>query len=428
MMKKTTITDRLEQLATNHKIVYSILFLLSVCTLFLFSYSSSPLYLYKNYGGDGSFFAVIGDAVLSGRTPYTELFDHKGPVLFYLQALAQILIPGKIGIFLTQIVNLFLILLLLYRTTLIFTRSALHVSFTLCSFLLLFILTIHNGNQTEEYSLLHAMIAVYLTIRFYFTDNRQIAWWKVVIMGLCFSLSFWMRPNNAGMVAACFAFIFLVLLMDKQWMRLWETMLTFFATIVLFSLLVAAYFYSIDALEEMLYATFIFNFKYMGGGIIELPFGTIFLFCSVLFVIIVPFLAGCYLLFHRRKDRNILFFGLLILFFGVLPMCSIRMFDHYLTVPIPAFSVGMMFFFAAGYYQKTFSRVGVPAFLVIAMFALIPNVKNARWSLSITDDYHQVVNEIKSNIPPSEYDQVYAYDLVPAFYMISDIKPTINTF
>lgn len=420
------IMEKLDKFVENKSAMYGFLFLLSIFTLFIFSTSSSPLFV-NCYNGDGSFFQAMGDAVLAGKTPYTELFDHKGPVLFYLQALMQFCAPGKTGIFLTQVANLFLILIILLYTTRVFTRSSLHIFLSLCSFLLLFVLTIHHGNQTEEYSLLHSMVAVYLAVRFYFVDNRQISWWKGIILGLCFSLSFWMRANNAGMVSACFAFMFLILLMDKNWKQLSKITFAFVGTVVCFSLFVIAYFHSIGALEEMLNATFLFNLKYMGGGEILFSFNVAFLFISVLVAMVFSLIGGSYLLFKKNKDKNIPLFALLLLLFGVLPMCSIRMFDHYLTVAIPVFSVGLIFFFASGADAKYFRR-GLWLLFIILILQLIPKLKMMSWCYSFTDDYEQVVTEIKSKIPPSEYDEVYAYDLVSGFYIISGIKPYYKYF
>lgn len=417
---------KFDKFVENRPVMYGVLFLLSFFTLLLFSFSSSPLFPY-HYGYDGAFFMVFGKAMVAGKVPYLELFDHKGPALFYLQALAQFICPGKVGIFSIQVVSLSICLVLLWKTTLIFTRSALQIAITIISFLMLLVVAIHNGNQCEEYSLLHAMVGVYFAVRFYFTDNKHISWWKIVILGLCFSLSFWMRANNAAMVSACFAFIFLVLFQNRQWKELWKLTLIFIATIVAFSLLIIVYFYSINALDEMIYATFTFNFRYLGGSW-DFVWSEKTRFILLLVALVVSLAMGSYLFYKENKDKNVLLFAFCLFILGIVPMCSIRMFEHYLTASIPAFSVGLMFFFASGRKLNKFVKRSL-LLLGILPLTFIPKImKVINKPTSFNGDYTEAINEAKSMIPQSEYDQIYTYGLDPAFYMISGIKPYYKYF
>lgn len=75
-----------------HKsIIFS--FLGSTIFLLIFSWSTSPLYL--TYGGDSLFFQIIGLGITQGKIPYVDLFDHKGPVPFFMDALGYSLGIGK---------------------------------------------------------------------------------------------------------------------------------------------------------------------------------------------------------------------------------------------------------------------------------------------------------------------------------------------
>ena len=94
---------------------------LAFALLLCFSYSTSPLYQYMGF--DSAIFKTIGLGILQGKLPYTDLFDHKGPVIFYIDALGQWLIPGKAGIFLLQILSLSLALYFIFRTVSLFVSS-----------------------------------------------------------------------------------------------------------------------------------------------------------------------------------------------------------------------------------------------------------------------------------------------------------------
>ena len=69
--------------------------------LFLFSYSTSPLYAIS-WGHDSAVFQSIGKGWSKGYIPYLDSFDHKGPLLFALNALGYI-IGGKNGLFILQL-------------------------------------------------------------------------------------------------------------------------------------------------------------------------------------------------------------------------------------------------------------------------------------------------------------------------------------
>ena len=64
--------------------------------------------------GDSAIFVYIGERMLAGKIPYVDLFDHKGPVLFFIQYLGLLLSPGSTnGIWVLEVVNMFFTLLLL---------------------------------------------------------------------------------------------------------------------------------------------------------------------------------------------------------------------------------------------------------------------------------------------------------------------------
>ena len=99
---------------------YLIIFLLSVSTMLLFSSTTSPLYP-NNYGVDSAFFRFVGLMICKGKTLYSEIWDNKGPVLFFLQAVGTLMGTKNAGVtltFLMQSAGLFLTILFLFRAKL----------------------------------------------------------------------------------------------------------------------------------------------------------------------------------------------------------------------------------------------------------------------------------------------------------------------
>lgn len=79
---------------------------LLIAFLFLLfaSYFTSPLT--SIYGSDAAFFQMVGQAMTKGFLPYRDFFDMKGPYLFLVQYLAQLISYGRFGCFLMQLIHL----------------------------------------------------------------------------------------------------------------------------------------------------------------------------------------------------------------------------------------------------------------------------------------------------------------------------------
>ena len=78
---------------------------LAVCAL-----STTPLLQY-NVGQDAAFFRLVGKGMTQGMLPYRDFFDMKGPYLFLMEYLGQLLFPGRMGAFLLECVCLFVTIL-----------------------------------------------------------------------------------------------------------------------------------------------------------------------------------------------------------------------------------------------------------------------------------------------------------------------------
>ncbi|MCD8012189.1 MAG: hypothetical protein LUG99_03270 [Lachnospiraceae bacterium] len=80
-------------------------FLIIGSLLYLLAYSeASPLVRYTP-DGDYSIFYVVGRGWLNGDLPYVQIFDHKGPLIFLIYMLGQ-MIGDSLGIYLFQAIAL----------------------------------------------------------------------------------------------------------------------------------------------------------------------------------------------------------------------------------------------------------------------------------------------------------------------------------
>ncbi|MFV0469758.1 MAG: hypothetical protein ACK5MK_12620 [Dysgonomonas sp.] len=403
---------------------YLALLLVSAGFLFLFSKATTPLLKDGFYGTDSAIFTLLGQAFLDGKTPYVDFFDHKGPVIIFIEALAQLIAPGKSGIFALQTLSLFVTLVLICKSGRLFSLSRLQMAVVVAAFLLFFRFTIRYGNQTEEYSLPFIMLSLYYTLRFYFTDNRQISVCKALILGFCFSVTFWMRANNAGMICACVVFITLLLLKDKKWKDFASFSVAFALSVLIFGTLIVTYFHSLGqgALIGMIRATFIHNLLYAQSAWEMLVPQSVILFYGLAFLALAVFVAGVYAWQKEYWDRNIYLFCVLIFLLGFLPVCLGRCCYNYLSLVIPVVPLGLLFFAGSRMGQAVSGKhFGIVLAMLVAMLlgsAFIKKSEN-----NVDKEFSVRINAFIDRIPADERDSVYLYDVYAPTYLITGLKP-----
>ena len=85
----------------NEKKYLIIIVILIAVNLFLFS-GISPLHSIYNMQYDEWIFYLIGKGMVNGKVPYLDLADHKGPYLFYLFALMNLMPSNHLGLFIVS--------------------------------------------------------------------------------------------------------------------------------------------------------------------------------------------------------------------------------------------------------------------------------------------------------------------------------------
>lgn len=153
------------------------LFLLFTGFIFVlnFSYSTSPLTPYY-WGGDTAQFLTIGKAWCLGKIPYKEMFDHKGPFIFFVDMVGFALTRGKstIGVFTLQVVFMLFSLIAFYKIGRLFLDSA---SFGIMTCLMALICTKLNyveGNTVEEYCVPFIAWSLYGITKWFKGEDRRL--------------------------------------------------------------------------------------------------------------------------------------------------------------------------------------------------------------------------------------------------------------
>ncbi|MHB0856130.1 MAG: hypothetical protein ACYC5M_01000 [Anaerolineae bacterium] len=146
---------------------------------------------------DAGVFLYLGQRMLAGDLPYLDMWDHKPPGIYLLNALGLWLGRGSpVGVWAVEVAFLSVAIWLSWRLL----REAFGAGpAMLATGLWLFGLTIllESGNVTEEYALAPQFGVWWLTYRWWGRRGR----WEAMGVGACGMLCFLLRQNLAGVAA-----------------------------------------------------------------------------------------------------------------------------------------------------------------------------------------------------------------------------------
>lgn len=258
------MTDRLIILKDRWKEDKSILILLfSFCFLFLFFISKfSPLYPVNEWSDINVYFNV-GKAIANGKVLYSEIFDHKGPLLFFIYAIGYILSPSSTqwGMFIIQLVFWFTFSISLFFTF----RYYLSKFISFLSVLLVFVGCLgfmNTGGSAEEFVLIISNIGLCFFISYFHKNKLTHPPKFMLVHGLLFSAVLLIKLNLVVFWCFPLCFIFIALLLSREYKNFFLNILFFFLGLSIILLPMLFYFLCHGALDTAYYVYIELNKQY----------------------------------------------------------------------------------------------------------------------------------------------------------------------
>jgi len=309
------------------------LFLFAVLISTLFSTCS---FLYPlNPWDDANVYMTIGNAMLSGRELYVDIFDHKGPVLYLMHEMAAMLSRNSfIGIYLVEILCSFVFMWYSLHTMRLFSSSKITLPFTcLIGWLVLTSDFFYYGDSVEEFSL--PILAHCLYFMLCFARNRQAPlWWQSLIMGVGLGLIFWSKFNILFFYIGGAAALAFIAWKHQQFKEFRRTIRFVFFGFVLATIPVLAYFAAHGTVEALFDAYFMVNlFQYHGTATNGEP--DVWWFPLIKLAIWAAFLVPIFLVRARWEVKLLALgtFGVLLLSFALLTVQFYYVLLMYVFVP-----------------------------------------------------------------------------------------------
>lgn len=176
-------------------LMIGLLFAVAMVFVYLWSETTSPLYYDGGYNVDSQIFQYIGFAMTQGKVPYTDLFDHKGLLLYIYNALGYLLSP-RFGVMLLQGMNLAATLSLWYWCLVSVRIRYVRLLLTVLSLLLL-MTYYQGGNLSEEWSLPFISYPFAAYVRMIQSGRCEFHQRELFAIGLCIGALCLLRLNNA---------------------------------------------------------------------------------------------------------------------------------------------------------------------------------------------------------------------------------------
>jgi hypothetical protein len=232
------------------------LFILSLILAVLLPYSPLSQSLPSR---DSGVFLYTGWRVLQGEIPYLQVWDHKPPVIYYLDALGLWLWPDSVwGVWLVEVAALWLAAWvgysLLKRIYGLFPAVFISFLWLFSAFYLL-----AGGNLTTEYALPFQFSLLWL---FYLAENRPRYGWPGFFLGAISALLFFTRQNAVALPVAIGVYLLLSRISQRDLRRLRDDLLVILAGGMLVTGIIIVYFGMKGALPAFWDTAFLYNFAY----------------------------------------------------------------------------------------------------------------------------------------------------------------------
>lgn len=413
--------------------------ILSAAFMTLFSYSTSPLYPHY-IGNDSSFFRMVGQAMTRGMLPYRDIFDMKGPYLFVIEYIGQLISFGRGGIFLVQILNLWLALILADKLSCLFGADGKGARLLMAvSVLSVTAMALPAGNYTEEFSLVPLFSCIYVCAKF-FRSGESEKWTnrKLCLAGGWFGLMLgflaFVRVTNASLIGGLAVAVVITLLVEKRAFGILPCAAGFMLGLIAAVVPPAAYFWAKGLLREFYEAVFVLGYKYATE---QSLFGHLYQTLSyngLRSALLLILAAACALpvLFRwsSYKNRLMLVLSGLFTFFAISAGNNYR---HYYILMIPPAALGIIALIQQFGTSSRF-RKAAAALVLAAVILFTPAYlfKSGNDPVTFRNMYGEpcsnetLSKDAVAHIPDDEKDSIFTYNIGISFWLYADVYPSVK--
>ena len=234
-------------------------FLVAVGVILIFS-CCSPFYPF-NYWEDPNCFFTMGAGILRGQIPYRDLYEQKGPLLYFIHALAALISKKTfIGVFFIQIIICSVTHYYSVKIASLYVTVSrrLYILSVPATMLLYSTRAYFYGDSAEEMILPFYVISFYIILKTVKTKSLP-GKKETAFIAFAAACAFWIKYTLCGFFFGAVIIFLVFSIRHKQIKKLIPLIFVFLAAFVVSSLPVLAYFAVNNALGDLFTAYFYNN-------------------------------------------------------------------------------------------------------------------------------------------------------------------------
>lgn len=389
-------------------------------------------------GSDNAMYLTMGTALAKGYAPYSDIFDHKGPLLFLLQMLPQLFTSGysTLAVFMQEVLFLWACLLVLARMA---RRLGVKAVVVQLIYLAIYAPVVDGGNLTEEYGNLFTLIGLDVMLGVFgeglSSEREKKLFAPALVMGVSAMAAFLLRANNALPLVGAVGALALYLIWTKRFAGLGRCVAGFLVGCAAVAVPVCAWLMAHGALQDAIYGAFVHNMMYaetQGQSRVR----TLLLDGYGHYAIFMAMLAcmGA-LLGYVRTKRWPLELAMIAgaACGGLAGFISHKFYNHYLMVAVPMAVLGamQMLAFIRERYAHRYDRVCLIGAVVAVVAMVITGARvnmQREWDYLAFETLAPDAQALYAQVPEEDMDSFLAYRVEPKWYVATKALPCMRFY
>lgn len=338
--------------------------------------NSSPIYFTNVYPDSNAYFTV-GKSILNGYVPYRDLFDQKGPILYFINMIAALIsYKSFIGIYLIEIILFTLFLYFNYKIINLFLdKKYAYLILPLYAALILSSKCFGGGGYPEEIVLSIFSYSLYKILQSIIKD-KDLTLKNIFFHGFLCGIIFMIKFTLVGFYFGFMIFIIIKKIFDKKYKELFLYSFIFLLGMIIPFIFCSIYFIFNNAFKDFIDTYFIFNltaypnsntegiltiinnqFKYINSLI---P-----LLIHLAFIGVIYYFASKKILKKYNKLLPVLLFGFMFLFIFINGKSY-----YYYPLTLSVFSI-LGFISLIHYFENSYYKISNKIFIFLTLISVV---------------------------------------------------------
>lgn len=225
------------------------LFAVSLITITICS-KSSPIYPLNDWVDSNCFFTV-GKSVVNGIVPYKDIYEQKGPLLYFIHSLGYLISNTSfLGIYFIEIVACFSFLVISYKIMLLFCEEKIILLIPLMSAFIYGSNQFAHGDSAEELCLPLISYCLYLGVK-YVKFNTGLNFKECVLIGITSGMVLWIKYTMLGFYVGFFIVILVIMMKQHDFEKFFKAVGSIALGVCITTLPIIIYFLINNALFDL---------------------------------------------------------------------------------------------------------------------------------------------------------------------------------